>query len=216
MNMTKVNKEWDVIPDIHADPTRLDATLSYLGSDNKLAFLGDLIDAGGKVNAPDDGAVLNRVRALIEDKGRRFDALVATDRVLFPGSAECILRLAATTKLAIASGALRDEIERILVANALRESFEIVVSADDVERTKPSPDGYLQAVSHLSQADDTSRAGGYVAIEDSQWGLEAARAAGLKTVGITNTYPESKLTAADVVVDSLAVIDHSFLEALLR
>lgn len=67
--MTKVNKEWNVIPDIHADPTRLDATLAYLGSDNKLAFLGDLIDAGGKVNAPDDGAVLNRVRSLIEDKG---------------------------------------------------------------------------------------------------------------------------------------------------
>jgi hypothetical protein len=69
MNMTTVNKEWNVIPDIHADPTRLDATLAYLGGDDKLAFLGDLIDAGAKVNAPDDGAVLKRVRSLIEDKG---------------------------------------------------------------------------------------------------------------------------------------------------
>lgn len=181
----------------------------YLGYDDVGVFTGV---------ARDHGVILqeSQLTALIETKGRIFDALLTTDQILFPGSADCILRLAATTKLAIASGALHDEIERILVANALRASFEIVVAADDVERAKPSPDGYLQAVSYLSQADDTSRAGSYVAIEDSQWGLEAARAAGLKTVGITNTYPGSKLTAADVVVDSLAVIDHRFLEALLR
>jgi hypothetical protein len=67
--MTKEDNEWDVIPDIHGDPTRLDATLAYLGDDTKLAFLGDLIDAGGKVNAPDDDAVLKKVRSLIEGKG---------------------------------------------------------------------------------------------------------------------------------------------------
>jgi beta-phosphoglucomutase-like phosphatase (HAD superfamily) len=43
-----------------------------------------------------------------------------------------------------------------------------------------------------------------VAIEDSRWGLESARAAGLRTVGITHTYPADQLAMADVVIDSLS------------
>jgi beta-phosphoglucomutase-like phosphatase (HAD superfamily) len=42
-----------------------------------------------------------------------------------------------------------------------------------------------------------------VAIEDSRWGLESARAAGLRTVGITHTYPAGQLGASDVVIKSL-------------
>ena len=197
----------DTLAGRHLSLSKTDYFDRYLGYDDVGVFTGI---------ARNRGVVLqdSELTALIEAKGRRFDTLVTTDRVLFPDSADCILRLAATTKLAIASGALHDEIERILVANALRHCFEVVVAADDVERAKPSPDGYLQAVSRLGHGHDLSAGSGYVAIEDSQWGLEAARAAGLKTVGITNTYPESKLTAADVVVDSLALIDYRFLEAL--
>ena len=166
--------------------------------------------------ATDHGVVLedSELVQLIETKGHRFEALVGTDHVLFPGSAECIRRLATKTRLAIASGALHHEIERILAANALREYFDVVVAADDVDRPKPAPDGYLQAVSRLSPDDVTPSSNSYVAIEDSRWGLEAARAAGLKTVGITNTYPESSLTDADVVVDSLNAVDHRFLTQL--
>ena len=164
----------------------------------------------------DQGVFLadSEIARLIETKGHRFELLVGTDRVLFPGSAECIQRLAGHTKLAIASGALHDEIERILTANALRQYFEVIVAADDVERPKPAPDGYLRAVSQLGQDRGTPSPSSYAAIEDSQWGLIAARAAGLKTIGITNTYPESNLTDADVVVDSLDAVDQRFLAAL--
>ena len=101
----------------------------------------------------DHGVVLedSEITRLIETKGHRFESLVGTDHVLFAGSAECIRRLASQTTLAIASGALHDEIERILTANALRQYFEVIVAADDVERPKPAPDGYLRAVSHLSR-----------------------------------------------------------------
>jgi len=168
--------------------------------------------------ARDHGVVLeeSELTRLIEAKGHRFEALVSTDRVLFPGSAECIRRLATTTMLAIASGALHHEIEHILTANTLRQYFKVIVAADDVERPKPAPDGYLRAMSQLGQDRSTPSSRSYVAIEDSHWGLEAARAAGLKTVGITNTYPKSSLTDADVVVDSLSTVDHQFLAALCR
>lgn len=56
---------YNVIPDIHADPDRLEASLRAVGS-GELAFLGDFIDAGKQVAQPDDRAVLTRVRALVE------------------------------------------------------------------------------------------------------------------------------------------------------
>jgi hypothetical protein len=54
----------NIVPDIHADPRRLTETLSALGSDVRLAFLGDFID--GKAGAADDAAVLDRVRVEVE------------------------------------------------------------------------------------------------------------------------------------------------------
>ena len=165
----------------------------------------------------DHGVALedSEITRLIKTKGHRFESLVGADHLLFAGSAACIKRLASQTTLAIASGALHEEIERILTANALRQYFEVIVAADEVERPKPAPDGYLRAVSHLSRdAERTPPPNSYVAIEDSQWGLIAAREAGLKTIGITNTYPESSLTDADVVVDSLDQVDWQFLTAL--
>jgi len=164
----------------------------------------------------DHGIILkdSEITRLIETKGHKFASLVGTNHVLFEGSEKCIQRLASQTILAIASGALHDEIDRILTANSLRQYFEIIVAADDVKRPKPAPDGYLQAVSHLSLNPQRTSPSSYVAIEDSQWGLIAARAAGLKTIGITYTYPASILTDADVVIDSLDEIDWPLLAAL--
>ena len=54
-----------------------------------------------------------------------------------------------------------------------------------------------------------------IAIEDSRWGLESARAAGLRTVAVTNTYPAGELTA-DLTIASLAAIELDQLAALCR
>lgn len=166
--------------------------------------------------AQDSGILLgdSRIRQLVNDKGRRFEALLETDQVLFPGSADCIRRLEGTVRLAIASGALHHEIERILAGAALCEFFTIIVAADDVDRPKPAPDAYLTVVSALSVITGTSSADSYVAIEDSPWGLESAHAAGLKAIGITNSYPETSLTSADIVVENLDAIDVPLLERL--
>ncbi len=164
----------------------------------------------------DHGIVLknSEITRLIETKGHRFESLVGTAHLLFPGSAACVQRLANETSLGIASGALHAEIEHILKANALQQYFDVIVAADDIERPKPAPDGYLRAVAHLNLNRGGIPANSYAAIEDSQWGLIAARAAGLKTIGITHTYPESSLTDADVIVDSLDEVDRRFLDAL--
>ena len=166
--------------------------------------------------AQDSGVILgdSQITQLVSDKGRRFEALLGTDQVLFPGSADCIRRLEGAVRLGIASGALHHEIESILVSAALRDLFTVIVAADDVDRPKPAPDAYLRAVSALGVTTGTSSADSYVAVEDSPWGLESAHAAGLKTIGITNSYPKTSLTNADVVVENLDAVDVPLLEQL--
>ena len=58
--------QWAIIPDLHADPKRLENSLKAVGN-TPIAFLGDFIDAGN-VAFPDDEAVLKKVRSLVDAK----------------------------------------------------------------------------------------------------------------------------------------------------
>ena len=53
-----------------------------------------------------------------------------------------------------------------------------------------------------------------VAIEDSRWGIESAKAAGLWCIGITHTYPVSELLEADAIVTSLAELTPELIRTL--
>ncbi len=151
---------------------------------------------------------------LVDEKGRRFDALLDGEAVLYADAADCIRELSSMVPLGIASGALRAEIDSILSAAQLRQHFHVVVGADDVAHSKPAPDSYQRAVRLLNPDVAVPSWHSFVAIEDSRWGLESACAAGLKTIGITNTYPATELTSADVIIDSLSAIDRSMLDRL--
>jgi len=72
---------------------------------------------------------------------------------------------------------------------------EVLVTADDVSRSKPHPDGYLAAASRLGVAPSAC-----VVVEDAPAGVEAARAAGMPVIGITTTFPRAQL-ACDVCID---------------
>ena len=83
-----------------------------------------------------------------------------------------------------------------------------VVAAEDTPTSKPAPDPYLRAVALLSDAVVGPLApGDCVAVEDSNWGLESARAAGLRTVAVAHTYNAASLGPADLVIPSLSAFD---------
>ena len=146
----------------------------------------------------------DHVAALVDRKAVRLEVLEREGSVLFPGAHAAITRLAASLPLAIASGALRAEILRVLNHTELAGFFRVLVAAEDTPRSKPAPDPYLRAVSLLAASiEPTLAPGECVAIEDSHWGLESARAAGLRTIAITHTYPASSLEGADLTIDSL-------------
>jgi beta-phosphoglucomutase len=179
--------------------TREDYYANYLGFDDVGVFQAM---AAAQRWELDEG----RIAALVAQKARVFDELIAGGSVLYPGAAECVERLAARFPLGIASGALRHEIEMILKDARLDRHFRFIVGAGDAPRSKPAPDPYVRAAALHGLPPSAC-----VAIEDSHWGIESAKAAGLTCVGITNTYPASELVSADRVITSLA----SFTEDLI-
>ena len=158
-----------------------------LGYDDRGAFRVVLESAGRSAAGP-------YLARLIARKASYYrDAVRAAPHPWFAGAAElagdCV---GAGLTVAIVSGALRDEIENALAAAGLRRLFKFVLAAEDVERGKPDPEGYRQALEGLNGRSPLPErlihGHEVVAIEDSPQGLIAARDAGLSTLGVAHSY----------------------------
>jgi HAD superfamily hydrolase (TIGR01509 family) len=174
----------------------------YLGFDDEGAF---------RQMAADFNLLLGdeEIELLIEEKARRFERLVSGTNVLYPTAVPCVERLAARWPLGIASGALRADIDIMLKGARIADRFRFIVSAGDTDGTKPAPDPYLKAAELHGLPPSAC-----VAIEDSHWGLQSARGAGMRTIAVTHTYPRESLADADQVVDSLDEITIILLDRL--
>ena len=142
-----------------------------------------------------------RAAALKAEKGLAFDRLARDHATPLPGAVELILAASQRMLIAIASGATRADIDAILPAiggGAIADRFHAIVTADDVERSKPDPHSYRLAVERLGVA-----AGESLAIEDTPAGIASALGAGLKVLGLAGTHPPHKLASAGRVVDTL-------------
>lgn len=181
----------------------------YLGFDDHGVFR----QVGADQGHPFDRATIDR---LVADKGRRYEALTASGEMLYPGVSAFVRDAATRVPLAVASGAMTHEVEDVLTRAGLRACFVTVVGADQTAASKPSPDPYLEAFARLGRASGRVLSPRRtVAVEDSHWGLESARAAGLRTVAVTNTYPADALQGqAELVVDGLQALAFTALEAL--
>jgi beta-phosphoglucomutase len=163
------------------------------------------------------GLTAEKIDDWVAAKSRIVEEMLSSGSLLFPGVAACVRLFAERVPLAVASGALEPEIAIVLEHAGLRSCFAAIASASDGVRGKPAPDLYLLAIAKLrTQLPDPIDAGACIAIEDSHWGLEAARRAGLRCVAVTHTYPASELGKADLIVDTLSDITPSRIEELLR
>ena len=131
--------------------------------------------------------------ALLARKSARYRELA--DGSTVSEEARAAVRYAAeNAAVGVVSGSARAEIQPVLEAAGLVESITVVVSEDDIRRSKPDPEGYLIALHLLGVA-----AGEAAAVEDSEAGVAAAKAAGLYCIGVTTTQPRERLAAADEV-----------------
>lgn len=132
---------------------------------------------------------------LTDRKQRRFLEIIKREQPIFPGLPALVEKLSLQYKLAVASGSAHRVIDGVLAINDLRRFFPVVVSSQDVDHGKPAPDIFLRAA-ELLQVDPST----CCVIEDASTGVEAASAAGMSVIAITNTLPQEKLNNATHVV----------------
>jgi beta-phosphoglucomutase len=152
----------------------------------------------------------------VKDKNEIFEEKVRTDSRIIEGVRGFLDMLKdSNIRMAICSGALLAEIALILQQAGLSDMFEVIVSADQVTKGKPDPEGFVLAIERLNEGDgDRVTAEECVVIEDSHWGLEAAKGAGMHTIAVTNSYGAEQLAMADRIVARLDELTMNDLEQL--
>ena len=92
---------------------------------------------------------------------------------------------------AVGTSASRFDLDRLLVTVGLRRHFDVIVTADDVTQGKPDPEVYQLAAARLRVPPETC-----IVFEDSLVGVEAARRAGMRAIGVTTAHSEAELREA--------------------
>jgi len=177
---------------------------TYMGFDDRDAFTEAFTSRRKKVSPIE-------LQGLIDRKAHIFQDVIQAGITAYPGVVNLIRRLHnETIPLAISSGALRSDIIPILELLDLTHCFDIVITADDVFKSKPDPECYRLAYEKLqSQWPQTAiSATRTLAIEDTPAGVEAAHQAGLQVIAVTNSYPRAALSMAHLIIDSLEELIH--------
>lgn len=130
---------------------------------------------------------------------------LSTKAILMPGAFAAVERVREVMPVALVSAS-----PRILMDAALttlpQNFFKFTISADDVNRTKPFPDPYLEAAKRMGVAP-----GATVVFEDSLTGIASAKSAGCAVVAVPH-YVDVALAQKVRVVESLEDVSLKFLE----
>jgi beta-phosphoglucomutase-like phosphatase (HAD superfamily) len=149
------------------------------------------------------------VDEVVEQRIARYQARVGDGSSVPETVREAVRYAAERVPVGIVSGAARAEIAPVIEAAGLERSITALVAADDVPEGKPHPAGYLRALELL---DGGIEARDVVVFEDTEAGVAAAKAAGMRCVAVLGTLAPERLAAADEIVPA---IDGPLLERLL-
>ena len=149
-----------------------------------------------ELGVPDPPDEINRL--VVERMQERYRERLP----LVDGAVEAVRRIGARWPLGLASSSNRPLIDLALAEMGVADLFRATVSSEEVERGKPAPDVYLEAVRRLGVRPQDA-----AAVEDSASGIRSAKAAGMRVIAIPNPHfppPPEVLAEADLVLDSLA------------
>ncbi len=171
------------------NPAILRRVLGPDASDAEIARLGDLKEARYRDLARGRIALMDGVRDLLDDLSRLG------------------------VRLAIGSSSVRANLELTIAEAGLLGRFASIATLEDIRRGKPDPEVFLLAAERAGVEPRHA-----AVFEDAVVGIRAAKAAGMRAVGVTTTHPAADLAAAgaDLVVEALADFDAEGLVRALR
>jgi HAD superfamily hydrolase (TIGR01509 family) len=152
-------------------------------------------------------ATLERIRRVADHKEVAYRRIVDREGLApLPGVADWVRRLdEAGWRQAVASSAPRLNVEVVLRVVGLERCFGALVAAEDVRHGKPDPEVFLTAAARLGAPPARC-----IVVEDVEHGIEAARRAGMRTIGVGG------VAAGDLVVGSLADLPADSFDRLLE
>ncbi|MHC4821416.1 MAG: HAD family hydrolase [Planctomycetota bacterium] len=163
------------------------------------------LESAGKDGGAED------VDALLESKRTAYGRSLAAGVIAVPGVADFIRQASSRYSLAVASGAFADEVAAIVDGLGVADLIGAIVSVEDCENGKPDPEPFVRALERLNEstsADDAPiEPGECLVFEDSPHGLAAARAARMRTIGITTSHQGDALVDADLVAPHFRALD---------
>lgn len=171
---------------------------TYMGFDDRDAFIEAFKARGSGLSA-------TTLQSFIDRKAVLFQEIIRSGISAYPGVVDLIRSIRASrTPLAICSGALLSDITPILETLGIADCFDLIITAEDVARSKPDPECYRLAHAGLNEFWSLQLPPGQVlAIEDTPAGISAAKGAGLRVIAVTNSYPATHLSQADQIVETL-------------
>lgn len=152
----------------------------------------------------------DQIEALNQERDEIYlDIILKTAKIL-PGAKELVLALKQDGyPLALASSTNTWLLELLLEKIGLLESFDAIVGGDQVANGKPAPDIFLKAAKALDVKPSEC-----VVLEDSNAGLNGAKAAGMKVVMVKNDRIKQQKDKADAFVTGLSGVTSSFLSGI--
>jgi beta-phosphoglucomutase family hydrolase len=142
---------------------------------------------------------IDEINAIAGEKEAQYRREFLPHLKLIHGLDALLVRAAANRiRMAIGTAAIRPNVDFVLDNLHLRPYFPVIVDADNVKVSKPDPEVFLKAAEQLGIAPDRC-----IVFEDSPKGIEAARRAGMKAVGISSYHTARELASENV----LCIID---------
>ncbi len=163
----------------------------YYGRSDK-ALLRDFIE---KHKLP------NELEDLTQRKLKYFLQYLREHRPVFKELHQLVPELANRYKLAIGSSNFRQIIDVVMEISGLRPHFSAIVGQEDIRFVKPDPEIYFTAAKRLGV-----RPSDCIVIEDAIAGVQAAKMAGMKCIGLTSSLPPEKLARADFIAKNYAEV----------
>lgn len=166
----------------------------YLGLSDKEMFPKFFSERGCSYS-PD------KIKVLISEKTARYQEIIeqCDDLPMIDSVDQYIVHVSKKiSKIAICSGSTRKEIMAVLAKlkqGGLQPYFNTIVTSEDVQRGKPSPEGYLLTAERLNVPPEQC-----LVIEDTPHGIDAAKDAGMYVIGLLTSYTKSQLQHADKII----------------